>query len=80
MPTGYAAHTVHYSIGAENKGPGTEIDKKRTYLQDEGQEVYSAISSTFGTGSVYINLLLIKRVASWLIRGYIKDRNLCFFT
>jgi len=28
MPTGYAAHTAHYSIGAGNKGPGIETDIK----------------------------------------------------
>ena len=59
MPTGYAAHTSHYSIGAGNKGPWIETEKK-TYLQDEGQEVYSAISSMFCTQSVYIHLVLIK--------------------
>jgi hypothetical protein len=49
-----------------------------SYLQDEGQTVYTAIPSTFAQGEFYIHLLLKKKeVAGLGMRGYIKDRNLC---
>jgi hypothetical protein len=54
--------------------------QETSYIQDEGRAVYTAIPSTFCTFYVHctfhIYLLLID-VAGVLIRGYIKDRNLC---
>jgi len=55
--------------------------QKTSYLEDEARAVYTVISSTFCTFYVhctfYIYLLLIEDVAGVLIRGYIKDINLC---
>jgi len=66
MPMQYAALTACYSMGAGNKGPEIETDKRTSYHQDKGRAVYTAIPSAFCTGRVVHSLIASKRGGSYV--------------
>ena len=60
-----------------NKGPGTKTDTKFPISKMKDKRYVPPIDLRFVQGEFYIHLLLIKGLAGMVIRGYIKDRNLC---
>jgi hypothetical protein len=76
MPIQYGAHTACYSMKPVNKCSGNETDKK-CFFQDKRRVVYTVIPSTFCTERVLHSLIFHKKMAGTVIRGYLKDRNLC---
>jgi hypothetical protein len=67
--------TIQWVHGIKDRG--LKLTKSDSYLQDEGGAGHPTIPSTFCTGEIYINLLVIKEVSSMVKRAYVKDRNLC---
>jgi hypothetical protein len=64
-------------MGAGNKGPGFETKKKHPTSSMKDERYIPPLLLSFVQGGTYIHLLLTKHVSDTVIRGYIKDRNLC---
>jgi hypothetical protein len=64
-------------MGAENKGPRLDTDEKHPNSIMKDKRYIPQFPLCFVQVEIYIHLLLIKEVSDMLIRGYIKDRNLC---
>ena len=64
-------------MGAGNKGAGMETDRKGLTSKKKDERYKPQFPLRLVQGEFYIHLLLIKWLASALIRGYIKMRNVC---
>jgi hypothetical protein len=60
-------------MGAGNKGPGFETDKKHPTSNMKDERYIPPFPLCFVQGEIYIRLLLTDEVSDMVIRWYIKD-------